>query len=117
MNQIDGQREALDKIYDLLLCSVDDDFVTAECVIAYRRFDGGGAAIQSNASFFANGETKHVLLKYPDRQILDEVVPKLHSMMKDHTGGEWTGLKLKINQDGTVTTKFDYAEGAQPNSS
>ena len=39
-----------------------------------------------------------------------ELIPKLHSMMKSHTGGEWTSFTLTLNKDGKAHTKFHYPE-------
>lgn len=112
MNPIEEQKRILDQVYWLLKSSVSTDSETATCTIQYDRFEDGSSSIGGKAAYTIDGKVTHCLLKYPDRSILSEAIPKLHSSMKAHTGGDWNALTLTINRDGSVTTKFEYPEQA-----
>lgn len=110
MNPIEEQRAIIDEVYRLLTDSIDAEFDQAKCEIRYDRFDDGSSSIGSKASYQVADVITHCLLKYPDVSVLDEAVPKLHRLMKEHTGGDWNALTLSVEQDGRVTTKFEYPD-------
>ena len=110
MNNIDEQRQLVDKIYWLVRDSLGDEYDTATCRIDYPRFDDGSSSIGTRLSYERKGDTKYGQLRYPDDLILYDVVPQLHAAMKAHTGGDWQAFTLTINKDGSVTTKFEYQD-------
>jgi hypothetical protein len=110
MNGIEEQKEIIERIYWLLRSSISEDSDSAKCEIRYERFEDGSSSIGGKASYTLGEEVTHCLLKYPDRRILDDAVPKLHAAMKAHTGGDWNAFTLFINEDGSVTTRFEYPD-------
>ncbi len=110
MNPIEEQRQLIDKLYQLVRDSVADKYDTATCWFDYQRAEDGSISIGSRLSYESSGNTQYGRLRYPDRQILDDVIPQLHAKMKAHTGGDWQAFTLMINKDGTVTTKFEYPD-------
>jgi len=110
MNPIEEQRRIIDKLYWLVKDSIGEKFDRATCFIKYDRFDDGSCSIGSRMSYEINGVRHHGLIRYPDVQILDEAIPKLHALMKEHTGGDWNAFTLTIDEDGRVTTSFEYPE-------
>ena len=109
MNPIEEQRAIIDQVYRLLTGSIDAKFDEAKCEVRYDRFDDGSSSIGSKASYQVADDITHCLLKYPDVSVLDEAVPQLHRLIKRHTGGDWNAFTLSVEQDGRVTTKFEYA--------
>lgn len=111
MNPIEEQRKLIDQLYHLVHKSSQDGFDTATCRFDYFvAEDDGSSSIGTKLSYIKAGETKYGRLSYPEDEILYEVIPQLHSAMKAHTGGDWQAFVLTINQDGSVTTKFEYPE-------
>lgn len=109
MNIIEEQRQLIDKLYWLVRASLRDEFDTVSCWFDYKKSQDGSISINSRLSFMHNGNTQYGLLRYPDRQILDDVIPRLHAVMQTHTGGDWQAFMLTVNKDGSVTTKFEYS--------
>jgi hypothetical protein len=110
MNPIEEQRQLIDRLYWLVRDSLSDDYDTALCWFDYRREDDGSASIGARLSYVTAGCTEYGRLRYPDDQILDDLIPELHAKMKAHTGGDWRAFTLMINTDGSVTTKFEYSD-------
>ena len=114
MNPIEEQSELIDKLYWLVRGSLNGVYDTASCWFDYRRFEDGSASIGSRLSSVHNGRTEYGRLSYPGDRILDDVIPQLHAKMKAHTGGDWDAFTLFINEDGSVTTKFEYPDQGSP---
>ena len=110
MNHIENQRTLIDQLYHLVLKSIKGDFDTATCWFKYSVSDDRSSSIGSKFSYIKAGKIKYDYLAYPDDDILDEVIPQLHAAMKAHTGGAWEAFTLTINQDGSVSTKFEYPD-------
>ena len=111
MNPIEEQREIIDKLYWLVRDSTPPKFTAVTCYFRFDHgYDDGSISIGSRISYETNGEIQHGLLRYPDVQMLDEAIPKLHALMKAHTGGDWNAFTLTIDKDGRVTTKFEYPD-------
>jgi len=39
-----------------------------------------------------------------------DIALELRTLMKEHTGGEWSSFTLTLDADGKATTKFEYPE-------
>lgn len=110
MIPIENQRLLIDQLYQLVKKSIKDDFDTATCWFEYFVADDRSSSIGSKLSYVKDGEIKYDSLDYPDDDILDEVIPQLHASMKTLTGGDWEAFTLRINEDGSVSTKFEYPD-------
>lgn len=112
MNIIEKQRLIIDQLYQLMVESAENGFNTASCRFEYYADEDGSRAVDTAFEYEFNGSQKSKHLNY--RQIKEErpirLVPKLHQLMKEHTGGAWDAFTLSIEQDGRVTTKFEYPE-------
>ncbi len=42
------------------------------------------------------------------REELTELIPELHELMKNQTGGDWRAMVIVIGSDGKAQTKFEY---------
>lgn len=106
MNPIEEQRLLIDQLYRAVIARAPAGFTNAACRFEYDHgYDDGSTSIGSQLTFFIGDERKYALLK--NDAALD-LVPQLHTKMKSHTGGDWDAFMLFINQDGTVTTRFEY---------
>ena len=110
MSPIENQRLLIDQLYHLVKKSIKGDFDTATCWFKYSVSDDRSSSIRSKFSYVKAGKIKYDHLAYPDDDILDEVIPQLHASMKPHTGGDWEAFTLRINEDGSVSTKFEYPD-------
>lgn len=107
-NPIEEQRKITDQLYRAILVRAPDGFTSAACRFDYNHgYDDGSTSVGSQLSFCVKGEKMYALLK---NDSATDLVPQLHSKMKAHTGGDWDAFTLFINEDGTVTTKFEYPD-------
>ena len=114
MNLIEEQKQIIEKLYWLAKISLDGLYDTAELWLDYRRYDDGSSYIGGRLSYTWEGEKKYAIVRYPDSEILNEIIPRLHALMKSHTGGVWESLTLTIDKDGKVSTKFHYPDAGAP---
>jgi len=105
-NPIEEQRQIIDMLYRLILVVAPEKFSSAACRFEYDHgFTDGSSSVGSQLTFFNGDEKKYAVLKGDEAF---DLVPKLHAEMKSHTGGDWDAFTLFINEDGTVTSKFEY---------
>lgn len=107
-NPIEEQRQIIDILYRAILVVAPEKFSSAACRFEYEHgFEDGSSSVGSQLTFFDGNEKKYAMLKGDEAF---DLVPKLHAKMKAHTGGDWDAFTLFINEDGTVTTKFEYPD-------
>lgn len=107
-NPIEEQREIIDILYRSILDVAPEKFSHAACRFEYDHdFEDGSSSVGSQLTFFDGDDKKYALLK--SEEVFD-LVPKLHEKMRLHTGGNWNAFILFINEDSTVTAKFEYPE-------
>ena len=112
-NPIEEQRQIIDVLYRAIVAVAPDEFDSAACRFEYEHgFDDGSNSVGSQLTFFNGDEKKYAVLKGDEPF---DLVPKLHVKMQAHTGGDWDAFTLFINEDGTVTTKFEYPEEQKAN--
>ncbi|MDO5658506.1 MAG: hypothetical protein Q4G36_09320 [Paracoccus sp. (in: a-proteobacteria)] len=105
---IEYQRLLVDQLYQAVIASAPEGFTSAACRFEYDHgYDDGSSRVGSQLTFFVGAERRYALLG--DDQAFD-VVCQLHAAMKAHTGGDWDAFTLLINDDGSVTTKFEYPD-------
>ena len=111
MNPIEEQRQIIDQLYQIVKGSSPNGVESAKC-----RFDfghghaDGSISVGSEFSYLHNGAEHYPALDRDLRCSVIDLVPKLHALMKVHTGGDWNAFTLTIDKDGRVTTKFEYPD-------
>jgi hypothetical protein len=108
MNPIDEQVSLLNELSQLMLLSVDSEYDSLSCIFEYETADDGSIRVGSRFSYICNGERVSAALIYPESSTVVTIVPKLHSIMSEHTGGNWKSFTLNINEKGEAKTKFEY---------
>jgi len=113
MTPVEEQKNIIEKLHWLVKISLEMPYDSACLWLDYQQFDDGSSSIGGRLSYTWEGEKKYAVVRSPEDEILDDVIPHLHALMKAHTGGSWTFFTLTIDKDGKVTTKFNYpdAEG------
>jgi hypothetical protein len=105
---MEDQRALIDQLYRAVVARAPDGFTSAACRFEYDHgYEDGSSGVGSQLTFFVGAERKYALLN--NDQALD-LVPRLHAAMKAHTGGDWNAFTLFINEDGSVTTRFEYPD-------
>lgn len=107
-NPIEEQRLVIDQLYQIVKASCPSDFQHAKCKFVYEKFEDGSSSVETTFYFTKNSQEISAGL---DRELSSPVmslVEFLHVKMQAHTGGDWSAFTLFINEDGTVTTKFEY---------
>lgn len=108
MNPIEEQVSLLNELSQLMFISVDSEYDSISCSFEYSTSDDGSSRVGSRFSFICKGEFVSKALVSPERSIVRSVVPKLHTVMSEHTGGNWKSFTIDINKSGEATTKFEY---------
>lgn len=107
-NPIEEQRVLIDQLYRAVVARAPDGFTSAACRFDFDHgYEDGSSSVGSQLTFFVGSEKKYALLK---NDSASDLVPELHAKMKAHTGGDWDAFTLFINEDGSVTTKFEYPD-------
>lgn len=85
-----------DEGYDKAICEYvyEKDYDTIDMKFDFWRYDK-----HINRGFTSGIPSKMMFLAM-----------ELRSLMKEHTGGEWTSFTLTLDKDGNATTKFVYPE-------
>ncbi len=105
MSLLEKQTLILGELCQILHEEADEGYDFAECeyIAEYE-------TISSQFNFMKNGEIirRHMSLGIPGKN--RDLCEELRSLMKEHTGGEWTSFTLTLDADGNATTKFVYPE-------
>lgn len=109
-NPIEEQRQLIDHLYRIVKGSCPVEFQKAKCRFAYERFEDGSSSVEQQFYFTKNDQEISEVLDRELRRSVMRLVKDLHAKMKAHTGGSWDAFTLFINEDGTVTTKFEYPD-------
>lgn len=110
-NPIEEQRQIIGQLYWIVKSSCPPDATSARCRFEYDHgYDDGSYSVGeafyytiSDRNVSAASDHKHTLP-------ITDLVPQLHALTKAHTGGDWAAFTLFINEDGSVTTKFEYPD-------
>lgn len=101
------QSGILEKLANLLYnsCTAKYDFISLECnyMPNYNTF---GVTL----SIRLLGQENYIIP--PDGMASDSIdlAEELHTLMKAHTGGEWSSLTLTLDTEGKAHTKFYYPD-------
>lgn len=107
-NPIEEQRQLIDKLYLIVKGSCPEKFQKAKCKFVYEVFSDGSSSVGQEFYYTQNSEEISGFLARSLRRPVTGLVKELHSKMNAHTGGNWNAFTLFINEDSTVTTKFEY---------
>ena len=112
MNPIEEQRLVIDQLYHLMVESTEAGFDTALCRFEYHVGEDGSRAVDTTFEYELNGSkfSKHLNHRQSKEERPIRLVPKLHQIMKSHTGGDWNAFTLTIDSNGLVKTKFEYPD-------
>lgn len=109
MNPIEEQQQIIDELYRIVQGSCPDGAQSVKCRFDYgHRHSDGSISVGSEFSYLFNGKMNYPALNIYLRRPVKDLIRKLHAKMKAHTGGDWDAFTLFINEDGTVTAKFEY---------
>jgi len=110
-NPIEEHRKIIDQLYQIVVGSCPAGFISAQCRFEYGHgHDDGSISVGSAFSFIKDGQENFPALDRNLRKTVKNLVPDLHSKMLSHTGGDWDAFTIFIDDDGTVTTKFEYGD-------
>lgn len=112
MDPIEEQKAVLEEIYWVIRDASPAGCDTATCIIEFGVSPNGHFSVDSRVSYDIGGTTKHDIFDDDGLDVLDRTVPKLHALMKEHTGGAWSGFSMTVDKDGKLSTKFDYPKSA-----
>lgn len=114
-NPIEEQRQVIDQLYHIVKGSCPVHFHSARCRFVYEKFKDGSSSVDQEFYFTESQQEVSAALDRDLRRPVMGLVKDLNSKMKAHTGGDWDAFTLFINEDGTVTSKFEYPEEQQTN--
>lgn len=115
VNPIEEQRQIIDQLYRIVKGSCPDCVTSAICRFEYHHgYEDGSESVEETFHYTRNGKSISAALKHILAFPVMDLVPQLHAKMKAHTGGDWDAFTLSINEDGTVTTKFEYPDQKSP---
>lgn len=103
------QQALLEELGNLMLRSAVTGYESLKCRFDYScDQEDGSSTTGARFSYRANGEDTSAALLYPDREVLPDILPKLHAAMKEHTGGDWNAFTIEIDANGQAKTLFEY---------
>lgn len=110
-NPIEEQRQIIDELYWIVKGSCPPNTTSARCRFDYDHgYDDGSYSVGEVFYYTINGQNISAALDHKLTFPITDLVPQLHALMKAHTGGDWKAFTLLINEDGSVTTNFEYPD-------
>jgi hypothetical protein len=110
-NPIEEQRLIIDQLYRIVKGSCPSEATSARCRFDYDHGYEDGSSSVGQIFYYSKGdESVSAALDRTLRVSVMDLVIQLHAKMKAHTGGDWDAFTLFINEDGSVTTKFEYPD-------
>lgn len=110
MNYVESQTQILDELCYLMRISAEEDYSHMQCRFDYSSSEDGSSSVGSKFYYVTSKEKKSVALVYPERKKISDLIPKLHSLMKAHTGGDWSAFTITIDPEGKAKINFEYPE-------
>lgn len=110
MNPIEQQQKVISELCKLVHASAANGYTEAACRFRYFKEDDGSESVDCEFWYFMGGKRVSAHLAY-DREVRPiRLVPRLHEMMRMHTGGNWTAFTLTIDENGKAKAHFEYPE-------
>ncbi len=110
MISTEAQQQIVWQLYGIVSESCPKESDEAKCRFEYSRSNDGSTSVKQNFSYCVNDVRVYALLDRKLRSPVMGLVKELHALMKAHTGGDWNAFTLTIDNDGQVTTRFEYPE-------
>lgn len=110
MNPIEQQTMILNNLCQLLHDNADEGYDEACCEFKYYFGDDGSLGFGAKFHFSIDGLVNSRVFRDTNENRFDDLILKLHTLMKEHTGGDWKTFTLTLDKNGKATTKFDYSE-------
>jgi len=106
---IETQSEILGQLSQLMYDSVSEPYNELRCVFDFfMSNDDNSWSVGSQFSLVTRKGTESRLLSDP-RHEATELVFRLHELMKDHTGGDWSEVTITLGSDGKAKANFRYS--------
>jgi len=108
-NPIEEQREIINQLYGIVRDSAPTEATSSACRFEYDHdYEDGSFSVEEEFWYFIGLERKSAAMDENISEPVMGLVKELHAKMKAHTGGDWDAFTLTIEEDGRVTTKFEY---------
>lgn len=108
-NPIEQQKLIIDQLYQIVKGSCPSETASARCRFEYDHgYEDGSSSISEEFWYVIDDNAVSAYLNRELRSPVMGLIKELHAKMRAHTGGDWEAFTLFINEDGTVTTKFEY---------
>lgn len=110
MDMISRQTDILTNLLQIMVDSVYEDYDSLQGVFDYNKSSiDNSVSMEANFSYFIGDTEKFVFMNDPESKI-PYLLEELHELVQEHTGGVWTKLILKLDENGRAYTKFIYDE-------
>jgi Protein of unknown function, DUF600 len=107
MSPFEKQTEILNSLLQMMHNSADANYQELSCKFAFNKT---GMWCETRFSYSKNGIKISASLKEKDGISKYSLLEELHTIMKNHTGGEWDSFTLTLDADGKAHTKFHYPD-------
>ncbi|OUY05878.1 immunity protein YezG family protein [Acinetobacter populi] len=107
-NLVEKQTEILNSLLQIMDSSVNGEYQSLQCTFDYYRAeDDNSVSIGEKFFYKKDDELKSEFLIYKNKAV-PELVKELHTVMENHTGGNWKEFTLTLDENGKAHTKFIY---------
>ena len=110
MNIVIQQQDIITELYHLVRRSAPEKYTEAACRFEYFKENDGSCSVEEKFWYFIAGERVSTFLDDDPEVDIMALIPQLHEIMRNHTGGDWNAFTLTIDQSGKSTTKFEYPD-------
>ena len=107
MNPFDRQTEILNDLLQIVHDEADENYEKLNCLFALDSKEGWS---EVKFSFFTNGVQSSKAISESFTWKIHSLLEELNTLMKDHTGGQWTSFDLTFDAGGEAHTKFHYPD-------
>lgn len=112
MNAVEEQTEVLTELSNILVAAAPESFYEARCVFEYGIEGDGSSWVDARFWYVEEGKCISTALETAEEWAIMDLVPKLHQLMKEHTGGTWSEMTLTLTADGQLNTEFKYPDAS-----
>lgn len=109
MNPLERQTEILNILLQMMHSSADSNYQELLCKFSFNK---AGMCCGSEFYYYNNGEKISEFLREKEGMSEYSLLEELHTIMKEHTGGEWDSFTLTLDANGKAHTKFHYPDVA-----
>jgi ABC-type cobalamin transport system ATPase subunit len=108
MNPVEEQRSIIDQLHRIVSGSCPADAASASCRFEYLKCEDGSCSVTQVFEYVQHGKSVSAVLDRALRAPVMTLVKDLHAAIEAHTGGDWQAFVLAVNQDHSVTVRFEY---------